>query len=84
MNSTFYNDAVREQQKWLKPQGYVNLVEKPNILIYDRHLNSLTKRQIELCPNEKIRYAQPYDIKKKKARRKTIFTKPEANHGPHY
>lgn len=81
MNSTFHSDAVREQQRWLKPQGYVNLVEKPNILIYDRNLNKLSDRQIQLCPNEKIRYAQPFLIKKQKRKRKTIFTKPEANHG---
>jgi hypothetical protein len=75
MNSTFYGDAVREQSKWLKPTGSVNDVEKPLVQIFGQKLNTLTPRQIQLCPNEKERFQHPFELKKKKYRRRTIFPK---------
>lgn len=78
MNSTFHGDAVIEQSKWLRPQPFVNDIEKPRIAIYGQHLNKLTKRQLQLCPNEKERYDHPYEVKpNKRNRRKTIFPKIE-------
>lgn len=78
MNSTYHGMAVTEEARWLNPQGGLSDVQKPEVQIYGKKLNRLSKKQIQMCPTEKERYAHPYTIKpNKRNRRRTIYTNPK-------
>jgi hypothetical protein len=88
MNSTYFGRAATDPRAWLNPTGSVNDTRNSQIPVVEGALIcSIPNNQKKYCFHEMnrsiVRGEAPYDVKKPKKKKATIFTDQEIiDHGP--